>query len=398
MKALAQRAEGITPSPTLAIDALAKKMKAAGVDVIGFGAGEPDFDTPRHIKEAAGEALEKGFTKYTASSGIEELRAAICEKLAKENGLGYTPGDVVVSCGAKHSLWNVFQALVGSGDEVVIPSPYWVSYAEQVKLCGGKPVFAETREETGFGLDPSAIENCVSGRTKAVIINSPNNPTGAVYGRKELAAVAELARERDLFIVSDEIYEKMAYGQGHVSIASLSPDAKERTIVVNGFSKAYAMTGWRLGYAAGPKKVMAAISDMQSHCTSNPTSFAQKGALAALNGPQECVGEMVAEFAKRRRLIVDGLRKIPGISCAEPGGAFYAFPNVSGLFGKATPAGNVISGSADFAKYLLEDANVAVVPGSAFGSDAHARLSYATSSENISRGLARIAEAAGNLR
>ena len=388
---------GVSASPTLAVDALAKKMKASGIDVVGFGAGEPDFDTPEHIKKAAEKALEEGFTKYTPSSGTEELRQAICDKLKRDNSLEYAPADVVVSCGAKHSLWNIFQAIVDAGDEVIVPAPYWVSYAEQIKLCGGKPVFAETMESAGFSIEPEAIARKVSKKTKAVLVNSPTNPTGAVYGEKELRAVAGIAVENDLFIISDEIYEKMVYGPKHISIASLGSEAKERTIVVNGFSKAYSMTGWRIGYAAGPKKVMNAMADIQSHCTSNPTSFAQKGALAALIGPQDCVARMVGEFAKRKRLIVDGLRKIRGFECSEPGGAFYAFPNVSALFGRKTPAGSVLGGSNDFAKYLLEEAHVAVVAGSAFGSDAHVRLSYATSEENITKGLGRIAGAVEKL-
>ncbi|MCX6767641.1 MAG: pyridoxal phosphate-dependent aminotransferase [Candidatus Micrarchaeota archaeon] len=395
MRGISRKAAGISPSPTLAVDALAKKMKSEGINVIGFGVGEPDFDTPAHIKKAAEDALEKGFTKYTAANGIEELRKAICEKLKTENSLEYSPGEVLVSCGAKHSLWNVFQTIVEEGDEVILPSPYWVSYAEQIKLCGGKPAFVETPEKSGFCLDPAAVEERVSKKTKAIVINSPNNPTGAVYGEKELAEIAELAGKNDCYVISDEVYEKMTYGKKHASIAALG--AKERTIVINGFSKTYAMTGWRIGYAAGPKEVIKVMSDIQSHCTSNPTSFAQKGALAAITGPQDCVGEMAREFAKRRRVIVDGLRRIPGISCVEPEGAFYAFPNVSALYGKRTPGGTTIENSNGFAKYVLEEAKVAVVPGSAFGSDAHIRISYATSEDNIRKGLERIAEAVAKL-
>ncbi len=396
MRGLASRAAGITPSQTLAVDALAKKMKAAGVDVIGFGAGEPDFDTPEHIKKAAEEALEKGFTKYTASSGIDELRKVICEKLRRDNSLDYLPEEILVSCGTKHSLWNVFQVIVEEGDEVIVPSPYWVSYAEQIKLCGGKPVFVETREASGFSIDPEVAGKKISGKTKAIVINSPNNPTGAVYGRNELEQLAGLAAENDLYIISDEVYEKIIYGREHLSIASLGA-AKERTIVVNGFSKTYSMTGWRIGYAAGPKEVVKAMADIQSHCTSNPTSFAQKGAVAAITGPQDCVGKMVEEFWKRRNLVLNELKRIPGVTCAKPDGAFYVFPNISTFFGKKTSAGNELLNSNDFAKYLLEEARVAVVPGSAFGSDSHIRISYATSEENIIKGMERIREAVERL-
>ncbi|MGD1019381.1 MAG: pyridoxal phosphate-dependent aminotransferase [Verrucomicrobiia bacterium] len=381
MQQLAQRATTLTPSLTLAIDAKAKKLKAEGVDVCGFGAGEPDFDTPQYIKDAAAQALAAGFTKYTPSSGIPELRAAIAEKLKNENGLDYKPSQVIVNCGAKHSCYNVILATCQAGDEVIIPAPYWLSYPEMVKLADASPVIVETTEASGFKITPDQFRDAMTPATKLIILNSPGNPTGSVYTREELEALAEVALEEDILMLSDEIYEKIVYdGVQPVSLASLGKNIYDLTITVNGFSKAYAMTGWRLGYVAAPDPIASAIDSIQSHSTSNPTSFAQKGALAGLKGDQSFIGEMVKAFAERRAYIYDRLTKIPGVTCVKPMGAFYVLPNISS-FGLS---------STDFASKLLDDQKVAVVPGIAFGSDAHVRLSYACSMENIQKGLDRI--------
>ena len=393
---LADRMKTLAPSPTLAMQARAKAMRAEGIDVISFGAGEPDFDTPARIKQAATRALESGQTKYTEVGGVPELRAAVCEKLKRDQGLGYTPDEVVVSCGAKHTLYNIVMALVNPGDEVLIPSPFWVSYPEQVRLLGGVPVPVPTPEATGFDLDPAELRRAITPRTKMVIIDSPGNPTGAVFSPEALRAVGELAVERGLWIVSDECYEALTYEGRHVSIASLSPEIKARTIVVNTCSKAYAMTGWRIGYAAGPRQIIRAMTDVQSQVTSNPASVAQWAAVEALAGPQDEVAKMVGEFDRRRRVIVAGLNAIPGVSCVMPKGAFYAFPNVSGLFGKRAKAG-VLTGSASVCAFLLEEARIATVAGVDFGSDAHIRLSYATSLPKITEGLARMDAAVRSL-
>jgi len=386
---LADRLKTLAPSPTLAMQAKAKAMRAEGIDVISFGAGEPDFDTPRRIKDAAIRALEQGQTKYTEVGGIPELRVAVCQKFKRDNGLAYAPDEVTVSCGAKHTLYNIFMALVNPGDEVLIPSPYWVSYPEQVRLLGGVPAPIETPESTGFDLDPAVLRNAVTPRTKMIVLDSPGNPTGAVFSPAALAEVAKLAVERDLWIISDECYEALTYEGRHVSIASLGADVKVRTIVVNTCSKAYAMTGWRIGYAAGPKPVIKAMTDVQSQVTSNPTSVAQWAAVEALAGPQDEVAVMVGEFDRRRRAIIAGLNGVPGIRCVMPRGAFYAFPNVSGLFGKRAKGG-VLRGSADVCAFLLDEARIATVAGVDFGSDAHIRLSYATGLETIEKGVARM--------
>ncbi len=389
---LADRLKTLQPSPTLAMQARAKAMRAQGINVISFGAGEPDFDTPRRIKDAAIRALESGQTKYTEVGGIPELRAAICHKLKRDLSLGYTPEEVTVSCGAKHTLFNIVMALVNPGDEVVIPSPFWVSYPEQVRLLGGVPVPVETLESTGFDLDPAAVRRAVTAKTKILVLNSPGNPTGAVFSAAALRQVGELAVERGFWIVSDECYEALTYEGRHVSIASLSPEIKARTLVVNTCSKAYAMTGWRLGYAAGPKGSIKAMTDIQSQVTSNATSIAQWAAVEALAGPQDDVAKMVGEFDRRRRVIVEALKAIPGISCVMPKGAFYVFPNVSGLFGKPWKGGT-LKGSADVSAFLLEEALIATVAGVDFGSDAHIRLSYATGLETIKEGVSRMAAA-----
>ena len=393
---LADRMKTLAPSPTLAMQARAKAMRAQGIDVISFGAGEPDFDTPRRIKDAAVRAIEGGQTKYTEVGGIPELRAAVCQKLKRDNGLDYTPDEVTVSCGAKHTLYNLVMALVNPGDEVLIPSPFWVSYPEQVRLLDGVPVPVPTPESTGFDLDPAVLRRAVTPRTRMVILDSPANPTGAVFSAPSLAEVARLAVEKDLWVVSDECYEVLTYEGRHVSIASLSPEIKARTVVVNTCSKAYAMTGWRIGYAAGPKAVIRAMTDVQSQVTSNPTSVAQWAAVEALAGPQAEVAKMAGEFDRRRRVIVEGLNAIPGVTCVMPKGAFYAFPNVSGLFGKRAKSG-VLRGSADVCAFLLEEARIATVAGVDFGSDAHIRLSYATGLETIKTGLARMDTAVRSL-
>ncbi|MBI1847009.1 MAG: pyridoxal phosphate-dependent aminotransferase [Candidatus Rokubacteria bacterium] len=395
---LADRLKSLAPSATLAVQARARELRARGVDVISFGAGEPDFDTPERIKEAAVAALRRGQTKYTEVGGIPELRQAVCAKLRRDNGLDYEPAEILVSCGAKHALFNIVTALVNPGDEVIVPSPFWVSYPEQVQLMGGVPVMVETHEATGFDLDPDRVRAAVTPRTKLVVLNSPNNPTGAVFSRAAMEAVGRLAVERGLWIVSDECYEPFTFEGRHVSVAALDPEIKARTIVVNTCSKAYAMTGWRLGYAAGARPLIKAMTDVQSQVTSNPTSIAQWAAIEALSGPQDTVAKMAGEFDRRRRLIVDGLNRLPGISCTMPKGAFYAFANVSGLFGRALPGGKPLGGSTDVTAFLLEHARVAVVPGVDFGSDAHIRMSYATSAELIREGLARMDAALRGLR
>jgi len=393
---LADRLKTLQPSPTLAMQARAKAMRAQGINVISFGAGEPDFDTPRRIKDAAIRALESGQTKYTEVGGIPELRAAVCHKLKRDLGLEYTPDEVTASCGAKHTLYNIVMALVNPGDEVMIPSPFWVSYPEQVRLLGGVPVPVETLESTGFDLDPAAVQRAVTAKTKILVLNSPGNPTGAVFSAAALRQVGGLAVERGFWIVSDECYEALTYEGRHVSIASLSPEIKARTLVVNTCSKAYAMTGWRLGYAAGPKVIIKAMTDIQSQVTSNPTSIAQWAAVEALVGPQDEVAKMAGEFDRRRRVIVEALNAVPGISCVMPKGAFYVFPNVSGLFGKRWKGGT-LKGSADVCAFLLDEARIATVAGVDFGSDAHLRLSYATGLDTINEGVSRMAAAVGAL-
>jgi aspartate aminotransferase len=387
----------LAPSATLAVQAKAKELRSRGIDVISFGAGEPDFDTPERIKDAAIRAMQKGQTKYTEVSGIPELRQAICTKLKRDNGLDYEPADILVSCGAKHTLFNLVVALINPGDEVIVPSPYWVSYPEQVQLVGGVPVFVETAERTGFDLEPDRIRAAMTPRTKLIVLNSPNNPTGAVFSRDRLEAVAKIAVERDVLIVSDECYEPMTYDGRHLSVASFGPEAKARTVLVHTCSKAYAMTGWRIGYAAGPRALIKGMTDVQSQMTSNASSIAQWASVEALTGPQDDVAKMAGEFDRRRHLIVEGLNAIPGVSCVMPKGAFYAFPNVSGLFGRTVKGGATLRGSTDVAAYLLEHARIAVVPGVDFGSDAHLRLSYATSAELIREGISRMSAAVREL-
>ena len=332
---LSSRVKQIKPSPTLAITAKAKAMKAEGIDVVGFGAGEPDFDTPDHVKEAALEAIRAGFTKYTASGGIAELKRAIIDKLNRDSSLTYEPSEILVSVGGKHSFYNLAQAIFQEGDEVLIPAPYWVSYPPMVTLAGATPVFLETDEKTEFRISPEQLSRAITRKTKAVVLCSPSNPTGSAYTREDLGRIGEVILEKGISVISDEIYEKFTYdGFEWTSIASLSPELRRRTFVLNSFSKTYSMTGWRIGYAAGEKEVIAAMNRIQDQSTSCPTSFAQKGAVAALEGPQDCVATMLAEFGKRRRVMVEGLNAIEGISCLLPKGAFYVFPNVSALYGR----------------------------------------------------------------
>lgn len=394
---LAQRVSRVKPSATLAVTAKAQAMRDAGHDILGFGAGEPDFDTPEPIKEAAVRALKEGFTKYTPVGGIPDLKVAIAEKFARENGLTYSPEEILVSCGAKHCLYNLFQACLEPGDEVLIPVPYWVSYPDMAYLADATPVFVPPADDGSFKISPEALRAHLTPRSKAVIINSPSNPTGAAYTEEELRALAAVAEEADLLIVSDEIYEHIVYdGFRHVSIAAFSPELKARTMVVNGLSKTFSMTGWRLGYIAGDKEVVAAMTKIQSQSTSNPTSFAQRAAVEALRGPLDAVAEMVAEFDSRRSVMVKGLNAIDGITCSKPQGAFYVFPNVMGIFGRRYKE-TELKGSLDASAFLLEEAKVAVVPGVAFGDDRCLRLSYATSLANIEEGLARIQKAVATL-
>jgi aspartate aminotransferase len=378
---ISKGAASLSPSLTLAIDAKAKAMKAAGEDVVGFGAGEPDFDTPQHIKDAAAKALAAGFTKYTPSSGIPELREAIAEKFKRENGLTYKPSQVIVSNGGKHSCYNVILATCEAGDEVVIPAPYWLSYPEMAKLAGAKPVIVETTDKTEFKVTPEQLRKAITPNTRLFILNSPSNPTGSVYTPEEIKALGDICVEKNVLIMSDEIYEHLLYdGATHKSVASFSPAHLEHTIVVHGFAKAWSMTGWRLGFLAAPEPIAKAIDAVQSHSTSNPCSFAQKGGVAALTGPQDHLKLWLGEFDKRRRFAHQKLNTIPGISCVNARGAFYLFPNISRTGMK----------SAAFCAKLLDAEKVAAVPGIAFGADDYIRLSYATSMANIEKGLERI--------
>jgi len=378
---ISKGAAALSPSLTLAIDAKAKQMKAEGLDVVGFGAGEPDFDTPQHIKDAATSALANGFTKYTPSSGIPELRQAIADKFKRENGLNYKPGQIIVSCGGKHSCYNVILATCQEGDEVIIPAPYWLSYPEMVKLAGATPVILETTDQSGFRITPAQLRAAITPRTRLFILNSPSNPTGSVYSPEELKALGDVCIESGILIMSDEIYEHLLYdGAVHRSMASFSPAHFEHTIIVHGFAKAWSMTGWRIGFCAAPEPIARAMDAIQSHSTSNPTSFAQKGAVAALTGPQDHLAGWLGEFDRRRRYAHQRLNEIPGLTCFNAKGAFYLFPNISaaGL------------GSAEFCARLLEQEKVAAVPGIAFGADRYIRISYATSMANLEKGLERI--------
>jgi aspartate aminotransferase len=378
---ISKRASALSPSLTLVIDSKAKQMKAAGEDVVGFGAGEPDFDTPQHIKDAAAQALASGFTKYTPSSGIPELRQAIADKFKRENGLDYKPSQVIVSSGGKHSCFNVIMALCDEGDEVLIPAPYWLSYPEMVKMASATPVIIETTDQTEFKVTPAQLRAAITSRTRLFILNSPSNPTGSVYSPEEIKTLGDICVEKGVLIMSDEIYEHLTYDGAVVkSVASFSQAHYDHTIIVHGLAKAWSMTGWRLGFLAAPEPIAKAIDAIQSHSTSNPTSFAQKGGVAALTGPQDHLKPWLAEFAKRRTYAWQKLNSIPGVTCVNAKGAFYLFPNISQLGLK----------SADFCARLLEQEKVAAVPGIAFGADDYIRLSYATNLANIEKGLERI--------
>ena len=397
MTQLADRTKLIKPSVTLAIAAKAGKLRSQGVDVVNFSAGEPDFDTPEHIKAAAVDALRKGMTKYTDVKGIEPLREAIAQKYRHEHGLNYRKEDVLVSCGAKHSLYNILQAVVNPGDEVLIPAPYWVSYSDMALLAGGVPRLIPTDESTGFRIKPEQLQAALTPKTRVFLLNSPCNPTGATYNRDQLLAIAGILEKHDCLILADDIYEKIIYDGFEVhNLVTLCPALKERTLIVNGVSKTYAMTGWRIGYALGPGDIIAAGAKIQSQSTSNPTSIAQAAALEAIRGAQDTVAMMVREFQKRRDVIVERLNGIAGIRCLKPEGAFYVFPNISGLLGKIAK-GKQLSSPCDVADYLLDEAEVAGVPGEDFGSQQHIRFSYATSLEDIEKGCARIRDAVSKL-
>jgi len=393
----ARRTANLTPSITLAVDAKAKALKAAGRDVAAFGAGEPDFDTPDHIKEAAATALRDGMTRYLPAAGLPALREALAENYRARHGVPVVPKNTVITCGGKQALYNILQVAVNPGDEVIIPTPYWVSYPEMVYLAEGKPVLVETTEATGFRLTPDSLRAAITPRTKALILNSPSNPTGAAYSPGELAALAEVVLEHDFWVISDEIYEYMTYGDFQfVSFPTLDKRLVDRTIVASGAAKTYAMTGWRIGWAIGPTPFIEMMARLQSHSTSNATSFAQAGALAALTGPQDCVARMLAAFDERRKVILNLVRAIPDVPCYEPEGAFYVFPNLSAYYGKQY-SGKTIEGSLAMCEYLLDSVQVAAVPGIGFGADANIRLSYATGLEQIRKGLDRIAKAMAKL-
>lgn len=387
---VSQLANSIKPSATLAVTSKVKQLISNGVDVIGFGAGEPDFDTPDYIKLAAKKALESGFTKYTPTSGIIELKEAICEKLRKENNLNYEPQNIIASCGAKQAIYNCILALCNKGDEVLIPSPYWVSYPEQVILARGTPVIIDANDETDFKVTKSEIERKITDKTKLLIMNSPNNPTGTAYTKEELYEITSFAIDAGLYVISDEIYEKIIYDDmKHFSPASPGKEFMEKVITINGFSKAFSMTGWRIGYAAGPIDIIKAATMIQDHTTSGPNSFTQKAAVTALNEQNNATADMVVEFDKRRKYMVERLNNMDGITCMLPKGAFYVFPNISGLF-KRDIAGQTANTSIELVNLILDKAKVAFVPGEAFGSNSHVRLSYATSMENIKEGMNRL--------
>jgi aspartate aminotransferase len=392
---LASRLDPIKPSITLAVTAKAARLKADGVDVVSFGAGEPDFDTPAHIKDAARAALDRGGVgKYTEVGGILPLRRAIAAELAGVHRMVIEPDQVLVSNGAKHSLYNLFMALIDPGDEVLIPAPYWVSYPDMVMLAGGRPVILETSAADDFAVTAAQVAAACSPRTRAIVLNNPSNPTGAVYTRAQIEALAQVVVEKDLLVVSDDIYRQLVYGDGeYVSIAAVSPEVAARTILVDGVSKTYAMTGWRIGYTAGPLPLIKAMAKIQGQSTSNPTHISQVAALAALTGPQECVGEMRAAFDERRVEMVRLLRAIPGVSCREPKGAFYAFPDLSAFVGKKSPEGSILDDDVQLCDWLVEVGKVAIVPGSGFGAPGFVRLSYACSMASIQDGVGRLARA-----
>lgn len=387
---ISEKAKRVKPSSTLAIDSKFKAMKAEGIDAVGFGTGEPDFDTPDDIKAAAVDALSRGITKYTPASGTLDLKKAVCRKLLRDNGLTYQPSDIVISNGAKHSLTNIFTAICNPGDEVIIPAPFWVSYPEMVALADGKSVILNTTEENEFKISVSDFENAITDKTRAIIINSPSNPTGSVYTEEELRAIADVAVKHNIYVISDEVYEHLVYdGDKHISIASFGEDIKKLTIVVNAMSKTYAMTGWRIGYTACEKELATAMANIQSHATSNPNSFAQAASCVALDGSLDCVNMMKTEFKKRRDYMFEKINSIEGVSCIKPRGAFYIMMNIDKIIGH-TLYGKKINGSDDFAELFLEKALVAIVPCSGFGADNYLRWSYATSMESIRTGLDRL--------
>lgn len=396
---LSKRATSIKASTTMAISSKAAELKAAGLDVVSFGAGEPDFNTPAHIGQAGIDAIHNGQTRYTPAAGLPELRKAVCDKLKKDNGLDYEPAQVIISNGAKHSLINTFMAILNEGDEVIIPAPFWLSYSEMVRIAGGVPVIIHTKKENKFMLTKEELENAYTEKTKAVVLTSPSNPTGQVMGKADLEMIAAFAISHDILVVSDEIYEKLIYDEGkhHISIASLSKEIYDRTIVINGVSKSYAMTGWRIGYAAAPLQIAKLMASLQSHMASNPNTIAQMATIAALNGPQDCVAEMCVEFKKRRDYIFEREEAIPLLSALKPEGAFYLFVDVSGTYGKSY-AGQEIKTAADFASILLDQKYVAVVPCADFGMPDYIRLSYATSMELIKKGMDRIEEMVKELK
>ena len=389
MKPLSHKNLGIEESMTLAITAKAKQLKESGVNIVSFGAGEPDFNTPKYIRDCAIARIEKGGNGYTEASGLLDLKKAVCTKLLSDNQLSYKPNQIVVSSGAKHSLFNALQAICNPGDEVIIPSPYWVSYYELTKMADAVPVLVEASAANLFKVTRDQLESAVTANTKAILINSPNNPTGAVYTRDELQAIGDFATEHDLYIISDEIYEKLIYGEKHISIASLSDDLYARTIVVNGLSKAYAMTGWRIGYTASSVEIANIMSNVQSHATSNPNTIAQYAGIEALMGDQSAIEEMRVAFEERKDYMVKTIRAIPNVTCVEPKGAFYVMVDISYYKGKNID-GIKVENSLDFAAVLIEKANIAVIPGIAFGVDDYIRLSYATSMANIEEGLKRL--------
>jgi aspartate aminotransferase len=392
---LASHLDQIKPSITLAVTAKAAKLKAAGIDVISFGAGEPDFDTPAHIKAAVHAALDKpGIGKYTDVTGILPLRKAIAAELGRVHHVAIEPDQILVSTGAKHSLYNLFTALLDPGDEVLIPAPYWVSYPDMVMLAGGRPVILETRADNNFTVTPEQVREACSGRTRAIVLNNPSNPTGAVYTQKQIEALAAVVVEKDLLVVSDDIYRQLVYGDAtYCSIAAVGPEVARRTILIDGASKTYAMTGWRIGYTAGPVPLIKAMTKVQGQSTSNPSHISQIAALAALTGPQECVAEMRQAFDERRIAMVKLLRAIPGVACREPKGAFYAFPDVSAYVGKKTPEGAILDDDVQLCDWLVEVGKVAVVPGSGFGAPGFVRLSYACSMQDIEVGVGRLGKA-----
>jgi aspartate aminotransferase len=391
MKSLSSSVLALAPSMTVAIDTRAKELQAAGQDIVALGAGEPDFDTPEHIKEAAIASLREGRTKYTAPTGIPELKQAVSDKLLRENGVKIPAAQVVITSGVKHAVANVLQTLLNPGDEIVIPAPYWVTYPELVKLYGGKPVFIETSVESGYKFTAQALEAAITPRTKALILCNPSNPTGMVYGKDELEAFAKVLVKHDVYVISDEIYEHILYdGRKPVSIATLGEEIAALTLIVNGVSKAYAMTGWRVGFFAGPAPIAKAIGALQSQATHHPANVSQYAAVAALDGGLDFVHKMGEEFDRRRRFVVESLRAIPGVKLPMPEGAFYALPEVSSYYGKKSPKGKVIQGSLDLCEYLLADELLAVVPGIAFGDDRCIRLSYATSLDNLHKAMDRL--------